>query len=1384
MSNPVARTCTELATDRDPSIIFSEPKPLSAFRQSQALVLLGDAGSGKTTEFNREFEALGDTAELLSARNFTTLDVDSHPEWREKTLFIDGLDEMRAGTSDSVTPLDQIRSRLDRLGRPWFRISCREADWLGTNDRQSLATVSPDSQITVLRLDLLDDDGIRALLTSLDLSGDVEEFIDKARQRGLGTILHNPQTLKLLAEAVEQGGEWPNSRQETFELACQKMASEWNEEHLERADPISSDTTMDATGYLCALQLLAGSEGYSTSRRLDGASFPSIEELQDPPNRLPYNSLRPALATRLFSGVVERRLSPVHRHIAEFLAGRYLARLIKNGLPVERIMALMTSPSDQRVVTVLRGLSAWLAAHSPSARRRLIDLDPVGVGLYGDIKGLPVDEQRHLLESLAEFAKLGQLFGHERADDRGSTYIESTAQAFRSLASDDMIPAIKDLLTKPVADPRDHRMAEFILGVLAKADEPDLKSLGILSPCLEAILRDPAKPSHVKDLAWDAFIHIAPSGDQKERTLLELLQEIQDGVIPDPDGQLRGALLSSLYPNVLGPSEVWLVALPLNPYDISYRMHRFLDEDLLKESSSQQVAELLDALFKDASTLVPSLNDTMLYNLPFGLLGRGLEECGEHTELPRLYDWLSILGKSFHRLRREEDRLRRIQSWLEAHPHIQKYTFLAFLREYGQQEPATNLSLGMCTILLDSTPPPDFGVWCLTEAAELAESEPLIAQHLLKQSYRSLPDPAINRGLTLDVMRSATLGYDQLERQLQDLCSPPPDNSGLSESEKRWRTKMAELEEEKRERQAGWGVQLREKESELRENRFFPPDLHTLSLVYFGKSGGTSQDAPPDQRISEFIGGHPDLADAVILALRGAIWRDDVPDAEETISLILDSKFSWLAHPTLASLDLLYKEDPAYLEELDDTLKRKALAIHFCVFSHLNFLPNRHSPWFDHWMEQEPSLVLEVLFECAHAAMKAGEQFLPGLSELDRIEETRAELAIELSTELVRAFPTRAHQSQMHLLDRFLDKLLKAGTTAFEQLVEEKLAMSSMTVSQRIRWLTVGALVSPGRHLETLEGYAGENQTRVRYLAEFLCNRFHNNWFKESPIVTNLSPQAVAALIRLLGSTFQPIDLHASGPAPPGFEISWRLQDLISLLGAQPSHQANSALRELIDNTQLLLWRDRLRWAEERQRVLLRDAAYSHPSIKQVQCTLDNGLPANASDLAALLNDHLDGIADDIRGNNSNLWRQFWNEEPELTAKHEDACRDALLAMLQARLPPEVDVAREGHYVSDKRADIRVSYGGFNVPVEIKKDSPRDLWSALQEQLIEQYTTDPATSGHGIYLVLWTGGDKISRRPDGNHPATPDELRELLEDDLTPDQASKISVKVLDVTKP
>ncbi|MCQ3810994.1 MAG: hypothetical protein KTV68_10635 [Acidimicrobiia bacterium] len=1386
MSRTVPRTCTELDTNGDRGIILSEPKPLSAFRQAQAYVLLGDPGSGKTTEFQQESEALGASAVFLSARQFIRSEVDSHPEWRGKTLFIDGLDEMRAGKRNRMTPLDQIITQLERLGRPSFRLSCREADWLGDSDRRELEGVSPDAQMTTLRLDPLDDDGIRALLIPLDLPDDVEEFINQARQHGLGAILHNPQTLTLLAAAVDQGGRWPESRQETFESACQKMASEWNEEHLERANFPRTDVIMDAAGFLCALQLLAGTEGYLLSRRFDSASFPSVEELQDPPTQLPDNSLRQALSTRLFTGVVERRFSPVHRHIAEFLAGRYLAKLIEEGLPVERLMALMTSPSDQRVVTVLRGLSAWLAAHSPTARRRLIDLDPVGVGLYGDIKDLRPDDKRLILESLAAFAEQGPLFGHERTDDRGGWHMGSTTQAFRSLASAEMVPAIKELIAQPVAGSCDIRVLDFVLDVLSVAEDSELVSLRELACDLELIVRDPTRPEEIKAPALDAFIRIVPSGEATTNTLIRLLRDIKSGVVPDPHDQLRGTLLSTLYPSPLSPSQVWQYAMPRDRHNVVGRFSFFLHHDLLEDSSAEQVAELLDALYEDASNLVPALLQYAAGDLPCLLLARGLEECGEEVELPRIYRWLSIIAGSLYEVHWDGQQLRPIQEWLEGHPHIQKAVFLDWLRRRNQTDPTGVNASSYCEMLLESTLPPDFGQWCLGKAAELASTEPKVAQDLLEDSYYSLQVPATSDGLSLDSIRSQTQGHGALARRLEELCAPPTYDPERSEYQQRRQARIAEQEEQERQRQQDWDAQLRSQESELRANRFSPPNMHALARAYFGTLSGTDKDAAPRQRFSELIGGDPDLVDAVMVALRDAAWRDDVPSASETISLSLDSKQSWLAYPLMASLDLLSGEDPALLDQFDDTQKRNALAIYYCHFSRFMNRPNRPTVWFDRWLEQDPEPVADVLFNCARAAMRAGEQVLPGLSELERMKGSHPDLARELTARLLSSFPVRAHETQIPLLDRLLHESIRAGKPDLGQLVEEKLSMSSMTVAQRIRWLAAGTLLSPERHLAPLEEYAGENQQRIRHLAGFLCNRLRSHRFAGDPLVENLSPQAVAALMRLMGPMFEPFEVHGGGVGwvTPELDASRWIQDQISMLGSKASCNASVALKNLINNPRLSRWKDHLRWAEERQRVLLRDATYTHPSIEQVQRTIHNDLPANAADLAALLNDHLDYISRDIRGSSSNIWRQFWNEKPVLTAKHEDACRDALLAMLQARLPSEVDAAREGHYVSDKRADIRVTFGGFNVPIEIKKDCHRDLWRALQEQLVEQYTTDPETSGHGIYLVLWTGGDKVSRRPDGNRPTTPDELRELLEGDLTAEQTKKISIRVLDVTKP
>ena len=161
-----------------------DSRPLTAFRTVPAYVLLGDPGSGKSTSFDSERTALGDEACLVTARDFLAFDPDVHPEWRARTLFIDGLDEVRAGSADARTPLDELRRRLDSLGRPRFRLSCREADWLGPNDRANLARVTPDAGLTVLRLDPLTEDDIERILNAHSGIDDVPSFMATAREKG------------------------------------------------------------------------------------------------------------------------------------------------------------------------------------------------------------------------------------------------------------------------------------------------------------------------------------------------------------------------------------------------------------------------------------------------------------------------------------------------------------------------------------------------------------------------------------------------------------------------------------------------------------------------------------------------------------------------------------------------------------------------------------------------------------------------------------------------------------------------------------------------------------------------------------------------------------------------------------------------------------------------------------------------------------------------------------------------------------------------------------------------------------------------------------------------------------------------------------------------
>ena len=203
--------------------------------------------------------------------------------------------------------------------------------------------------------------------------------------------------------------------------------------------------------------------------------------------------------------------------------------------------------------------------------------------------------------------------------------------------------------------------------------------------------------------------------------------------------------------------------------------------------------------------------------------------------------------------------------------------------------------------------------------------------------------------------------------------------------------------------------------------------------------------------------------------------------------------------------------------------------------------------------------------------------------------------------------------------------------------------------------------------------------------------------------------------------------------------------------------------------------------------MLRRDSLHRFPTAKDADASLTNGPPANPADLAALVDDHICDLASRIHTGDTNDWHQYWNESrgEDPTPKHEEQCRDSLLSDLRTLLPSRAHAEPEGRYTNGNRSDIKVLFGPYHVPVEVKKQSHPGLWTAIRDQLRSKYTSDPVTGGYGIYLVLWFGPEiSIPAGPEEAKPASANDLRRQLVDPLTDEELRMISVRVVDVSRP
>ena len=873
------------------------------------------------------------------------------------------------------------------------------------------------------------------------------------------------------------------------------------------------------------------------------------------------------------------------------------------------------------------------------------------------------------------------------------------------------------------------------------------------------VCRDKTRWFRVRKPALDAWIRSLANQPNRHDRLRVVLGEIRDGSIKDDGGELLATLLRELYPGAIGPADLWqYFRIPAEP--LLGRFYRFWYE-LPDTCPENHLPAHLDYLAESGDASHTGLDLPRPSLLPVRFLARGIEIHGGQVETAQLTAWLRMEldeWRIFHPEDLHEESGNRIRDWLAAHPETQK-AVIRFALRTDEFRKMGSVEHHLNELLYRSKLPDDIGFWHLNEAAIAEDLD--VAAHHVRRFLRTLENRPVPVDDALDKGRKRLKDRPEVLAVLEAGMK-----SDLSDKHIQNKIKWQELKARKPTPESQLLEAVRSHEDALRGNRAPPGLLHTMAYWYYEGLFGP-QDRAPSGRLVDALGGDERLTAAAMRGVLMAPYRNDLPSAAEVLELKRGGQISYLTVPVLAALRHMDARDVLLL---GDRKLRTALAFR------LVFGPSQKTDWYMACVKDHPDLVAEILILFSRTLLRAGETVIADFHSLAN-DADHHEIARRATLPLLRAFPVRAKSEQMGLLDELLWSGLKlAESTSFRETLDGKLTSRSMTAGQRTRWLAAGVAFDPRAFLPRLKQHTQGSEARIRGLTKF----FSPSYRHASP-TNNLDSRAVEFLIRTIGGSFGPAD--PDGLITIREEASRSVRQLVNELAGSADQEAGSALDRLVGRGDLAKWRRALTYAREAQRIVRRDANYTPPAPSEVMATLDNGPASSAADLRELIVDRLERIGEEMQTTNANLWRQFWNEDSE-TPKHEDACRDSLVATLRARLPSDCDAQPEGQYAANKRSDLRVAAWVWNVPVEIKKNSHREVWTAVRNQLLPRYTKDPATEGLGIYLVLWFGPDRTATVPRDRKPTTPDEMRDKLLAGMTTEERRRAVVIVMDVTSP
>lgn len=522
------------------------------------LILLGEPGIGKTKSVEAEIERLKREKkeneqvlhydlgtygnELILYRDL--FENQFFKNWIQNNnevlyLFLDSLDECSLHIksiafflTNEFNKLTSINGLFDRL---YIRIICRITDWQLSLEKELTKLWDKDSiklyKLAPLRLCDVE-------LATKDNNLDSVRFLQMIAEKEISALAIYPVTLDFLIKEFSNEKEFSSNKTDLYYRGCLKLCRELN---LRRQDTglngeLTCEQRVAVASRIAFITIFTNKNkiycnDFITNNSKDCLNLSELygyipEKINGQEVEINHNSVKETLSTGLFEKLSKEFIVWKNKSHQEFLAAWYLFNY-QNNLEIPQIFNLVKHP-EGKIIPQLYETVAWFASRNPEFFRKILEIEPE-ILLLGDLAKVTEEDRRDLVSELLNLFDCGKIIK------------QIDPNLYRKLKNKYLEEQIKSYICKNDSEAQ-----------IAAINIVEACKLDTFQKDLITLVLDSSEQITIREMCIYVLLHIAD-----EHTKIKLKPLITEQVGEDPDDELKGCAFQLLWPDYLTTEELF-----------------------------------------------------------------------------------------------------------------------------------------------------------------------------------------------------------------------------------------------------------------------------------------------------------------------------------------------------------------------------------------------------------------------------------------------------------------------------------------------------------------------------------------------------------------------------------------------------------------------------------------------------------------------------------------------------------------------------------------------------------------------------------------------------------------------------------------------------------